>query len=70
MSVRDCWPFSRYEGRVRIETGPYSETERQQLRKGGPVVVVGFLVLGISQDWWLAVFAMMITSVFANIYFE
>lgn len=70
MSVRDRWPFSRYEGWVRVEDAPYTEAERRRVRQGAPVTLIGFLVLGLSQDWWLTIFAMLTTSVFTRLYFE
>lgn len=70
MSVRDKWPFSRYEGRVRVEFGPYTSAERERVRDGSVVFVVGVLVASLTQDWPLAVFAMAVAGVFVRVYYR
>lgn len=67
MSVRDKWPFSRYEGWVRVETRPYTASERRQVQQGTVLILIGFLSLAITQDWPATVFAMLTAGVFVQI---
>lgn len=66
MSVLDDWR-DLSSGHVRVETGPHTPEERQKLKQGSVLIVVGFTVLGLSQDWVVTTFAMMIGGVFVRI---
>lgn len=69
MSVLDDWrDLSR--GRVRIETGEPDPDERTKLRQGSVLIVIGFTVLAVAGDYWLAVFAMSIAGVFVQLLAE
>lgn len=56
-------------GRVRVETGEYTDWERHQIRKGSIVFAVGVVVLALSGDYWLMAFAMAVAGVFVRVLF-